>query len=345
MQNKIFTIGSATIDIVTLLSSDKVEQLTLTNAKSTYLMIKSGSKVESKIATHIGGGALNTAFNYSKLGMDCVPIVKCGEDIGRQRIKKHLQNNNISADCVFVDSNLPTGSSIIISSHTGDAAVLNQAGANIGLSVKDIQQVDWHNVQLLHIAPLNQQSSELLPACVNYASKNNAFITVNLGKKQIKNNFDDYLRVASNTHILSVNYEEAVHLIKQFINRKIKIIDNTDTNISINTEDFSYDFSQFANVLHTIGVPYVLMTNGLKGAWLSYNGEITFTESIKNKVVSTTGAGDAFCSTLAWALLQDMSAIDALCAASINSSSVVGYEDTTTGLLSKKELMHQLSNK
>jgi len=78
---KAITFGSAMIDIITVIDSDSIEQLSLSNAHQQFLLVEPGRKVEAQsITRHIGGGALNTAVSFARLGCDVYPIVKTGDD-------------------------------------------------------------------------------------------------------------------------------------------------------------------------------------------------------------------------------------------------------------------------
>ncbi len=63
-----------------------------------------------------------------------------------------------------------------------------------------------------------------------------------------------------------------------------------------------------------------------------------FQSALKSKIVGTAGAGDAFGATLTAYLALGYRLEEAVCAATINSASVVGYVDTQSGLLRCQEL-------
>jgi sugar/nucleoside kinase (ribokinase family) len=60
--------------------------------------------------------------------------------------------------------------------------------------------------------------------------------------------------------------------------------------------------------------------------------------------VDTTGAGDAFAVGVTWAIYEDMSLSDALCAGMISSASVIQHIGTQAGLLTDTEIRNRLKD-
>ena len=68
---KCLTVGSATIDTIAIIASDRIERMSMLNADSSFLLLKEGSKTEAAdVSTHTGGGAVNAAVGMARLGFD-----------------------------------------------------------------------------------------------------------------------------------------------------------------------------------------------------------------------------------------------------------------------------------
>src|SRR4029079_19819007 len=56
----VLTIGGAMLDTIVTIASDRIEQMKMRNAESSFLLLEEGLKTEvDQIATHVGGGAVN----------------------------------------------------------------------------------------------------------------------------------------------------------------------------------------------------------------------------------------------------------------------------------------------
>ncbi len=115
---KTITFGSAMIDIITVISSESIEQISLSNSNQQYLLVEPGRKVEAETITrHIGGGALNTAICFTKLGCEASPVVKMGDDVPRDYIVKNCIDHGLDMGRVLIDDSQSTGSAVMIASH------------------------------------------------------------------------------------------------------------------------------------------------------------------------------------------------------------------------------------
>jgi sugar/nucleoside kinase (ribokinase family) len=92
------------------------------------------------------------------------------------------------------------------------------------------------------------------------------------------------------------------------------------------------------SLLMSIGPKFVLITDGTGGAYLASKDGIYHCPIKKANVRGTAGAGDSFTSTFGAILCEGKKPEIALQLATINSSSVVEFVDTQSGLLPRKEL-------
>lgn len=339
---KAITFGSAMIDIITVVSSESIEQLSLSNSNRQFLLVEPGRKVEAETITrHIGGGALNTAICFAKLGCEASPIVKMGEDVPRDYIVKNCVDHGLDMDNVLTDEAQATGSAVMIASHEKNAAIFTQRGANTSLVLSDLNHFKTLEADIVHAAPLSGDSAEMLPAISEIAKSANAFFSSNPGIRQITTRANTVLAAAKNMALISINEVEAAALVPSLsaLNEKLSWDAPEKDAPVIHAQDVEICLKQFCETLHAHGPEYVLITHGSEGAYL-YDGEMLHHQAvIPTTVAGTAGAGDSFVSTLAWGLRSGHSAKQALLQAAHNASSVVSHVNTTDGLLSGDALM------
>ena len=134
----VLTIGGAMLDTIVTIASDKIEQMKMRNAESSFLLLEEGLKTEADhIATQCGGGAVNAAVAAARLGHATSAIVKVGRDDKAKTILGRLGEEGVDLEWISVDDEAPTGASVIISSHDRNAAVFTYRGANTRLKAAD----------------------------------------------------------------------------------------------------------------------------------------------------------------------------------------------------------------
>ncbi len=342
---KAITFGSAMIDIITVISSQSIEQLSLSNSRRQFLLVEPGRKVEAdKITRHIGGGALNTAVCFQKLGCEAAPIVKMGDDVPRDYIVKNCQAHGLDMSRVLIDQNEATGSAVMIASHEKNAAIFTQRGANTSLNEADLKKVSPLRADIIHAAPLSEESANMLPKIAEMAKEAGAFFSSNPGIRQITTRANTVLNAAKFMSLISINEVEAAALVTclSAVDKNLDWGKPVDDEPVLQSEGGAISLLKFCETLHQQGPDHVLITHGSQGAYL-YDGKTLHHQAvIPTTVAGTAGAGDSFVSTLAWGLRSGDDAKKALLQAAHNASSVVSYVNTTDGLLSAEELASRI---
>lgn len=344
---KAITFGSAMIDIITVVSSQSIEQLSLSNSNKQFLLVEPGRKVEAETITrHIGGGALNTAICFVKLGCEASPIVKMGDDVPRDYIVKNCIAQGLDMSQILIDESQATGSAVMIASHEKNAAIFTQRGANTTLEQPDLDKIKKLEADIVHAAPLSGASANMLPAISEMAKEAGAFFSSNPGIRQITTRANTVLSAAKNMSLISINEVEAAALVPclSVIDKNLDWGTPEKNAPTISSPGGDICLKKFCEALHSHGPKHVLITHGAQGAYL-YDGEILHHQDvIKTTVAGTAGAGDSFVSTLAWGLRCGHGAKQALLQAAHNASSVVSFVNTTDGLLSADELKKRSSS-
>lgn len=350
---RVLTVGGAMIDTIAIIASERIEQVSMRNAESTYLLLEEGGKTEAQeISIHCGGGAANAAVAMSRLGLDVATFAKLGMDERAETLLGRLTAEGVSTRWVVRDHRAPTGASILISSHDRNAAVFTFRGANTLVEVGDFHD-DAFAVDVVYISNLSNKSAECFPFIVSKAKENGAIVAVNPGGRQLSAYGSVFHDCLKSIDILSINRSEAGFLVSVLAagasDRDLAFqFPAGKDGLPVALRGFQMGESEmnlaaFFRVLTAMGPRYVVMTDGSRGAFVATPDEILYCPAISCPVVGTAGAGDAFASTFTAYVALGRSAEDALRAATLNAASVVGYADTQMGLLRRQELEEPLS--
>ena len=109
----------------------------------------------------------------------------------------------------------------------------------------------------------------------------------------------------------------------------------------IGHDNTHFALKQFFKEILSRGPEIIVVTNGSEGVYAATKEAIYFHPSLKEKVVSTLGAGDAFGSCFVASLAQNKSIPEALVRGTINATSVIKFLDAKTGLLTQDALEKQ----
>lgn len=342
---KSLTIGSATIDTIAIIASERIERMSMLNADASFLLLKEGSKTEAgEISTHCGGGAVNAAVSLSRLGFDTSALVKLGHDARAETILSRLAAEGVSARWSVRDEREPTGASVMVSSHERNAAVFTFRGANTLLEPRDFRD-EAFAVDLTYISPLSNRSAECFPRIVAAAKTAGALVTANPGPRQLASRGEAFETCLGDIDVLSINRSEAEVLLPSLIARfgeggpalsESKLPALAERGLI--GGGFHMSLRAFMAAVASLGPRYLLLTDGIGGAFVAAGHEMLHCPALEVEVAGTAGAGDSFTSTFSSAIARHRSADEALRLATVNAASVVGHIDTQTGLLRQTEI-------
>ncbi|MEW5706349.1 MAG: carbohydrate kinase family protein [Actinomycetota bacterium] len=323
----VITIGSASIDIFFITKRGRVFSDPST-IDGKLIAFSLGAKISIEDA-HIsdGGGALNAATCFARLGLKVAPHINIGQDELGQHILTELVKEGVDTKHVWMDERLRTGTAVIlIPEGEGDRTVLFYSGAN-----RDMQIRDWHkleNTKWIYMGPITRQKPSLPRQIVEFANSKSIKIANNPGIGQIENGFDYMAPILKGLDVLVLNRFEAALLLK--------------------SKDPNFDASNIHNIIRELiktGPKIVVVTSGPEGSYASDGKEIYFQESIKTEVLDATGAGDAYGSTFVASLIKGYDIQSAMLIAAINSASVVSKIGAQEGLLRPDEIGSKTSTR
>lgn len=352
---RVLTVGSAMVDTIAVIASDRIEQMTMRNADTSFLLLEEGRKTDAlEVSTHCGGGAINAAVASARLGHTVSTLVKLGNDARAEMMLACLTAEGISSRWVRRDQSLPTGASVLVASHTRNAAIFTYRGANTLLVPDDLDDGAF-DVDLVYIASLSNKSADCFPALVERAKRSGAMVAINPGIRQLSAKGGTLLQCLSSTDLLVMNRVEAEALVAQLVvshgveeGGPVLALEAGEelpeqARRPLTGGGYQVSVVNFLQALLRLGPRFVAMTIGRYGSLLGTRQEIIYCPAaLERKPAGTAGAGDAFASTLAAALASQAPTEIAIRAAAINAAAVVGFVDTQTGLLDRKELDRRL---
>ena len=234
-------------------------------------MAKVGETIFAKsLATIPGGKGANQAVASKRMGSNVYMIGKVGKDSNGDFLVSTLRCDDINTDYVFRDENEPTGTAIINVNQEGNNSIVVVAGANMKITIDEIKEsysiIEDCDVLIAQF----ETPSEITIEAFKYA-KAKGIITI-LNPAPAKKIDETLLKY---TDIIIPNETEAYELTGVFV------------------EDLESS-KKAAETFIKMGVNYVIITLGSKGAALITKEQAEIISAIKVNAIDTTAAGDSF---------------------------------------------------
>ena len=283
-----------------------------------------GNKIPAKGETVLGnnyivgpgGKGSNQAIAAARLNGEVNFITKVGKDSHADMAFSLYKNAGVNVDCIIQDLNLSTGVAGIMIDENGNNAINVFAGAAAHLQNEDIDK----NMEVMKKSKIFLTQMETPDTTTMYAlkkAKDNDCLTILNPAPARKINENDFQLL----DFFTPNETEA----EFYLNKKI------ETN-----EDIKNAAKEFLNR----GVKNIIITLGEKGIFFANKDEKYFVDALKLKdeVVDTTGAGDAFNGAFAVALANELKYKDAL----IFANKVAGISTTRLGAASSMPFLTEV---
>ncbi len=346
MAKKVLTLGGATQDIYIRYANAETMRLHTAKGMQSYLLLQEGAKIEvSELLYSTGGGAVNTAISFERMGFNAATFIKIGDDSAGQFILKKLDEEGVSTDNVIVAKGGQSGTSFVIPSLERDRVIMAMRGINTQMVLKELPFDQIKKSDLLYITSLSGDSSKLLLPIAEYAHKHGIPVAINPGGSQLIAGAPILRESLKYVDLLIMNSAEAKLFMLSLAQAKnlesgapttVKKAKKTKPSLlsgSINVEDLWFQLDHFFQAVLRLGPKVVVVTNGAEGVYAATKDTIYFHPSAPVKVVNTVGAGDAFGSTFTATYFLTHSVEQAIRYGIANASSVISHMDTKEGLL------------
>lgn len=335
----VITIGSATVDAFIETKVANIVSVSSITEKKEFMAYPYGSKIEiDNFEYATGGGAVNTATNFSNLGFKTSPIIKIGEDLQGQSVLSTLDKFNVDKSNVIISKEEKTGFSIILTSFQGDRTVLAHRGPNATIKDSEIDFDSIKKAKWLYIAPLNGESTKILDKIANFAEENDVNMAINVGTSSIKKGPEYLDKILKTAEVVILNIEEASML------TGINVRPDTKTE-KYSDDTIHQDIKSIINQLKSTNAKIIVVTDGKNGVYAFDGYKYYQCNPFPAKVVSTLGAGDAFSSTFVASLTKTNWEIEtSLKYASVNAAAIVESFGAQDGFLTFEKMEEKLNN-
>lgn len=320
-QYEILTIGGATQDIMFYTKAGR----TIRQNQEEFTAFPYGGKIAAKeILYTFGGGAANTAVSFARLGFETGSLFCLREDQIGQLIIMHLNKEKVDTSLVEYTNKAYSAFSLVVTpGQSTDHVIFINRGANLFFQVKPkvLSQIKTKWIYLSSLAGVYQTSN--VKAIFDYVKKNSVNLAWNPGGEQLALGQKYFKTLLPKVAVFIINDEEAEEL----------ILGRSKTGTPI---------KDLLIKLKAWGPRYVAISCGARGAYVYDGQKIYFHKKLLGGAVNTTGAGDAFGSSLVAGLEHFQGDVGrALKLAMLRSGNVVKHVGAQVGLLNAAEVKNR----
>ncbi len=255
--------------------------------KVTQLIAGGGDEVQitDEIGTPGGSGA-NTIFGLGKLGLQTGFLGAVGDDPEGQILLNSFQDVNVDINGIIQKSGCKTSIVHGFVDNNGERALYINPGANNLITEDDLDWQYLNNAKLILLTSfVDDRQLELQKTIVNeFTQSTEPKIVFSPGALYSKRGYEDLKEIIEKCYLCLLNCDEIKNLTGK-------------------------SYEDGADQLIEQGVKIVAVTLGKDGCYIA-DGNETYHEPVldleNDKVVDTTGAGDAFATGLIFGLLSKM---------------------------------------
>lgn len=308
----VITMGSNTVDVFVHTDQSGLIDIRSKAGSEELISYPVGTKMLiTKLMHNLGGNGINSAVALSRLGLRTAYLGKIGRDNNGQLILKALKKEGV--DFIGVRGE-ESGFSIILDSIEHDRTILTYKGCNNDLRFSEVKKAKLMT-KWFYLSTMLGESLYTMQRIAEYARENKIRVAFNPSATMLENETRAAINLLRYTDVLVLNKEEAETLVGKAV---------PEVNIK---------------KLLVYGPKIVALTAGKKGVLAYKDGYYYMIHPRKDlKVVESTGAGDAFASTLTAGLIMKKPFEYCLRMAVNNAESVISYHGAQNLLLSRKKL-------
>src|SRR3989344_1131085 len=278
----------------------------------------SGTKIKvENVMFSVGGGGINTAKTFAKLGLKTGFLGKVGEGYNSQIILRELKKNSV--DFLGVKTKKEhAGYSFVLETNKKHRTILTYKAASDNLKFREIN-LNKLKTKWFHLTPTSGETFKTQLKLIDYARENKIKVSFNPSSYQVQGGLNQIRHLIKGSFIITMNKEEAEEL--------------------VGNKNHTY------KKLHELGPEIVVITNG-ENPGIVYDGKNLY-NFYPNKINATecTGAGDVFASTFVATYSKTNDIIKSIKVAMANSESVVVSKGANMGVLSWNEIENKLKKK
>ncbi|HKC14667.1 MAG TPA: carbohydrate kinase family protein [Patescibacteria group bacterium] len=305
----VVTVGGATVDLFLLI--DPQNPHLKFNSDTNELSIRLGDKVvleNSKLT--VGGNANNVAVGLKRLGFNTALMAEIGNDEFALEIAKTLKKEGVDSSLIKKGES-PSSFSVILNYNEDRTIFTRKVEKKHDFNFQRLK-TEW-----IYLTSMGVKWEEAYKKVGDYIQKTGTKLVFNPGGTQIDGGLESYSFILKLTEVLIVNRQEGERIVN-------------DEGLIINDLLFK---------LKRLGPKVVVVTDGDKGSYaINDKGEVFDHEVIRVKVVSKTGAGDAYASGFLAAISSNKNIKEAMTWGTKNAASVIKLIGAQAGLMTLEQI-------
>jgi ribokinase len=286
-----------------------------------WLSVPFGSKppYEGAEVIQAVGPSPNAAIAVSRLGLDTSLMAYLGKDRTGEESLEYLHRESIDTSSVSIQDDLKSNCYYVL--RYGAERTILVKNENYNYSWQEPKTPpDW-----IYLSLVSKSAWQLHEDLLRYLDAHpETKLAFQPGTFHFEWGTEKLKDIYGHSYIVVMNREEA----------------------ALVTGKSTESIKELASALHNLGPEVVVITDGSKGSYASYEGKLITMPNYPDPAppYDRTGAGDAFASTIVAALALGESMETALRWAPINSMNVVQKLGAQAGLLKRDELEKYLSD-
>jgi|SRR3989338_1726324 len=248
----------------------------LTYEKNRFQLAVGGKYFVNTLYQSVGGGGANVAIGASMNGLKTAVLGKIGQNSFKSMFLDELREKNVSTSLCQIEEHYLNISSILLTAE-GERAIIHYAPAHVHIlkSKKDLENII--KTKFLYLGNLPDVPMSEREQLLSFVKSHNVTTFVNLGVKDCRRPRHQLTHFLNKVDVLILNGHEFADLVKAPY-RDIHFHENV----------VNWYFPALRDKI-------VVITEGKKGSYTYLNDQIYHQKAFElNKVVDTTGAGDAF---------------------------------------------------
>jgi ribokinase len=273
MSKKILVIGSTNVDF--LIKTDKLPAFGETVTDGIFMQ-------------NFGGKGANQAVGAARAGGDVTFVTCLGDDLYAEELIRNFKKDGIDIRYVFKDPASATGSALIMLDKDGNNYLSVAPGSNYKLTPAHIDRVMDVFLKAEIIVLQMEIPFETTEYVFAMAKRHRKKVLFNLAPARPFN-----LSVLKQVYAFVVNEVEASMV----------------TGLKVETDA---EIRSAAKALLGLGCEIAVITLGARGSFTASAESQQFVPAFNVKAIDTTAAGDVYCGSLAVAMVEGISLVEAI---------------------------------
>lgn len=290
------------------------------------LVISFGEKINiEKYVLETGGNATNTTVGLSRLGLNSGICAEIGKDEFSQKILSKLNKEGVNTELLLQNETEKTSFSVVLN-YNAERTIFSE-------HVKRTHNFNFEKLdtKILYLTSLGNVWENAYEKALKFAQDKNLKLAFNPGTLQLEKRDKLIFDIVEKTDYLFINKEEAQQLLY-------------GKGLGLKPEKNNNLIKKMLFGLKGLGAKNIIITDSNNGSYLQDEEDNTYFLGVLNEeVIEKTGAGDAYTAGFLAAVLNGLSAHDAMVWGTLNATSVVRKIGAQEGLLIKSEMLEKIN--